>query len=678
MKKILFLPLAALLAWGTSCKPKEKTVETISQTLDLANFDTTADPKQDFFQYACGGWMAAHPLTGEYSRYGAFDKLAEDNQKQLRQLIEDLAAQTGRNKGDARKIGMLFNIAMDSAKLNRDGYGPIKEEMAAIDAMDSREEAFRMLVDMHRSGASPFFFCYVSSDPGNSKENLLQMYQAGTGLPDRDYYLDEKHKPIFDAYVAHIQRMFGLCGLSPEEAAAKSGQVLAIEKALAESQYDRLTLRDPHKNYNKMTVARLQELVPEIDWAAYFKAILPDYPLSELSAGQVDYMKAMAKVFAQSDLEALKAYFQWNLIQGAAPYLSDDFVAANFDFWGKTLSGQTQMKPRWKRSVSSVDNIFGEAVGKLYVEKYFPASAKERIVKLVENVRLAMGERMAANTWMSDSTKEKGQEKLDAILVKVGYPDKWRDYQALEIKDDSYWANVKRANRFEIEYMMSKLGKPVDRGEWHMNPQTVNAYYNPTTNEICFPAGILQPPFFYPYGDDAINYGGIGVVIAHELTHGFDDKGRLYDKDGNLEDWWSAEDARNFENRAQLLVDHFNQIEVLPGLHANGALTLGENIADNGGVNISFAALQKALKENPEGEIDGFTPQQRFFLSYANLWASNIRDEEIKRLTMLDVHSLGRWRVNATLPHVDAFLEAFQVKEGDKMWLEPEKRAHIW
>lgn len=677
MKKLLFVPLIAFAIWGTACKPKEK-VETETQKLDLANLDTTANPKHDFYQYACGGWMANHPLTGEYSRYGVFDKLGEDNQAQLKDLIEGLAANVSNETGDALKIGMLFNIAMDSAKLNRDGFAPVKEDLAAIRNIQDKDAAFQMLIEMHRTGNNPFFASYVSSDPGNSKENLFQLYQAGTGLPDRDYYLSKEHKAIFDAYVSHMQHMFELFGSTRDEAQAKTTRVIGIEKALAEIQYDRISLRDPHKNYNKMTLSQLQELIPEINWAGYVKGMVPAFEVKELSAGQTEFMKGMAKIFAQSELESVKAYYEWNLISSAAPYLSDDIIAANFDFWGKTMSGQTEMKPRWKRSVSSVNSILGEAVGKMYVEKYFPAAAKERITKLVENVRLAMGERMAANTWMSDSTKQKGKEKLDAVLVKVGYPDKWRDYGELEIKDDSYWANIKRYSRFEIDYMMSKLGKPVDRSEWHMTPQTVNAYYNPTTNEICFPAAILQPPFFYPYGDDAINYGGIGVVIAHELTHGFDDKGRLYDKEGNLNDWWSAEDARNFENRARLLVEHFNKIEVLPGLMANGTLTLGENIADNGGLNISFAALQKALKEKPEGDIDGFTPQQRFFLSYANLWASNIRDEEIKKLTMLDVHSLGRWRVNATLPHVDAFLDAFDIKEGDSMWLAPEKRAHIW
>ncbi|MDE6494063.1 MAG: M13 family metallopeptidase [Bacteroidales bacterium] len=677
MKKLFLVPLIAFAVWGTACKPKQQ-VETNLKTLDLANLDTTADLKQNFYQYACGGWMAAHPLTGEYSRYGAFDKLGEDNQEQLKSLIEGLAANVKKAKGEARQIGLLFNIAMDSAKRNQQGITPIEEELNEIRGIENRGQVFDLLVKMHLETGNPFFAFYVASDPDNSKANLFQLYQAGTGLPDRDYYLESGHKAIFDAYKAHVQRMFQLCGNTEEEAIAKTRQVIDIETALAKLQYDRVSLRDPHKNYNRMTVEELCQAIPEFDWKAYTKAISPDFEVKELSAGQIDFMKGMAKVYANADLDALKAYFEWNLINGAASCLSDELTEANFDFYGKVMSGQTEMKPRWKRCVSAVNGMLGEAVGKMYVEKYFPASAKERISKLVENIRLTMGERMAANTWMSDETKAKGQAKLDAILVKVGYPDKWRDYSSLEIKDDSYWANVKRHSRFETEDMLSKLGKPVDRDEWQMSPQTVNAYYNPTTNEICFPAAILQPPFFYPNGDDAINYGGIGVVIAHELTHGFDDKGRLYDKDGNLNDWWNEQDAKNFEARAQLLVDHFDRIEVFPGLMANGSLTLGENIADNGGLNISFAALQKALQEKPEGNIDGFTPAQRFFLSYATLWASNIRDEEIQRLTMLDVHSLGKWRVNGTLPHVDAFFEAFGITENDPMWLAPEKRAHIW
>ena len=675
MKKLCLIPLAGLLVLGMSCQQKQ--AETM-QSLDLSNLDTTFNPKQNFYQYACGGWIEQHPLKGEYSRYGTFDKLGEDNQEQIKGLIENLAANVKNAKGEALQIGMLFNIAMDSAKRNAQGIEPIREDLAAVAALTNKDEAFELMCRMHRTIANPFFTFYVSSDPGNSKENLFQFYQAGTGLPDRSYYLDEEHKAIFDAYQAHVQRMFELCGFPQEEAAAKTQKVIALEKALATAQYDRLALRNPHLNYNKMSVDELQQLVPQINWKAYLKNISPDFEITELSVSQTDFMKGMGKLYADADMETIKAYFEWNIINAAATDLSDELNEANFDFYGKVMSGQTEMKPRWKRSVNAVNSMLSEAVGKIYVEKYFPAAAKQRITKLVDNIRFAMGERMAANTWMSDETKAKGQEKLDAILVKVGYPDSWRDYSGLEIKDDSYWDNVKRHAEFETNYSLNKLGKPVDRSEWMMSPQTVNAYYNPTTNEICFPAAILQPPFFYATGDDAINYGGIGVVIAHELSHGFDDQGRLFDKDGNLSDWWQEQDAENFKARAQLIVDHFNKIEVLPGIMANGSLTLGENIADNGGLNVAFAALQKALQEKPEGDIDGFTPAQRFFLSYATLWASNIRDEEIKRLTMLDVHALGKWRVNGTLPHVDAFLDAFDIKEGDTMWLAPEKRAHIW
>lgn len=677
MKKNVVIPILALAVLGSACNSNQP-VEKNRQSLNLSYFDKTADPKQDFYQYACGGWMAQNPLTPEYARYGMFDQLAEENQKQLQSLIEGLAAKASQEKGEAYQIGTLYNMAMDSVKLNADGYQPIVADLQEIAAMKSKEDVFRQLIKQHMEIANPFFASYVASDAGNSSAYLFQFYQAGTQLPDRDYYLKPEHAETYKAYTAYMQKLFGMCGFTESEAAQKTAKVLALEKALAEIQYDKVTLRDPHKLYNKMSVDELQKLIPEIDWKAYIKALVPHMEVKEISAGPVDFMKGMAKLYANTDMETMKAYFEWNLISSAAPYLSDDFVQANFDFYGKVMSGKTEMKPRWKRSTATVNGMLGEAVGKMYVEKYFPASAKERILSLVENVRKAMGERMAANTWMSDSTKIKGKEKLDAIIVKVGYPDQWRDYSALEIKEDSYWNNIKRYSRFENQYMISKLGKPVDRSEWHMSPQTVNAYYNPTTNEICFPAGILQPPFFYPNGDDAINYGGIGVVIAHELTHGFDDKGRLFDKDGNLNDWWSEQDAKNFNERAQILVDQFNAIEVLPGLNANGQLSLGENIADNGGLNISFTALQMALKEHPEKEIDGFTPEQRFFLSYATLWASNIRDEEARRLTMLDVHSLGKWRVNATLPNVDAFLEAFDIQEGDAMWLAPEKRAHIW
>ena len=421
----------------------------------------------------------------------------------------------------------------------------------------------------------------------------------------------------------------------------------------------------------------LKKEIPGIDWEVYF-ATLGLQGITELNLGQPEPVKEVARILNNTDLKAQQAYLEWKVIDAAAPYLSDDFVAEHFEFNGKVLSGVKEMEPRWKRAVAAVDGAMGEAVGQMYVEKYFPAAAKERMVKLVGNLRKALGERIQELTWMSDETKAKALEKLAAIYVKVGYPDSWRDYAALEIKNDSYWANILRSNEFEFDYMLTKAGKPVDKTEWLMTPQTVNAYYNPTTNEICFPAGILQYPFFDMNADDAFNYGAIGVVIGHEMTHGFDDQGRQYDKDGNLKDWWTAEDSKNFEERAKVLVDWFDRIEVLPGLHANGQLTLGENIADHGGLQVSFQAFHHAMKDQPLGIVEGFTPEQRFYLAYANVWAGNIRDEQIRLLTQMDVHSLGRWRVNAALPHINGWNEAFGIQEGDPMYLAPEKRASIW
>lgn len=472
--------------------------------------------------------------------------------------------------------------------------------------------------------------------------------------------------------------MFQLAGFTAEEAQKAAKNVMKVETRLAEASKSAVELRDPYANYNKITVAQLKKEVPSIDWDAYFTTIgLKD--LQDVNVGQMDEIKTVADLLKKEDLDVLKAYLQWNVINTASSYLSDNFVAQNFDFYGRTLSGTKEMQPRWKRAVSAVNGVLGEAVGQMYTEKYFPAAAKERMIKLVGNLQKALGERIQGLEWMSEETKAKALEKLAAFHVKVGYPDKWRDYSSLEIKNDSYWANIIRSNHFDHDKMIAKAGKPVDKDEWLMTPQTVNAYYNPTTNEICFPAAILQYPFFDMNADDACNYGAIGVVIGHEMTHGFDDQGRQYDKDGNLKDWWTPEDAKNFKERAQVLVDYFGNIEVLPGLKANGELTLGENIADHGGLQVSFLALQKAMAENPLGKDEhGFTPEQRFFLSYANVWADNTRDEQIRLQTKSDPHSLGRWRVNAALPHISMWYDAFGVKEGDALYLPVEKRASIW
>ena len=663
---------------ATSCNSKKEATQ--ESGIRLTNLDQTINPRNDFYQYACGGWMKANPLTDEYSSFGSFDQLAENNRTQIKGLIEELAKKQSQPGSITQKIGDLYNIAMDSAKLNADGVAPIKEYLDKLASIKDRNGLSQEIATMHRDGFGPFFGLYVGADDMNSSMNIAQLYQGGLSLGEREYYLDgdDHTKEIRTKFEEHVDKMFQLAGFTAEEAQKAAKNVMKVETRLAEASKSAVELRDPYANYNKITVAQLKKEVPSIDWDAYFTTIgLKD--LQDVNVGQMDEIKTVADLLKKEDLDVLKAYLQWNVINTASSYLSDNFVAQNFDFYGRTLSGTKEMQPRWKRAVSAVNGVLGEAVGQMYTEKYFPAAAKERMIKLVGNLQKALGERIQGLEWMSEETKAKALEKLAAFHVKVGYPDKWRDYSSLEIKNDSYWANIIRSNHFDHDKMIAKAGKPVDKDEWLMTPQTVNAYYNPTTNEICFPAAILQYPFFDMNADDACNYGAIGVVIGHEMTHGFDDQGRQYDKDGNLKDWWTPEDAKNFKERAQVLVDYFGNIEVLPGLKANGELTLGENIADHGGLQVSFLALQKAMAENPLGKDEhGFTPEQRFFLSYANVWADNTRDEQIRLQTKSDPHSLGRWRVNAALPHISMWYDAFGVKEGDALYLPVEKRASIW
>lgn len=677
MNKGFYVSVLALALATVACNGKKEGA--LSGGIDVANLDKTVSPKTDFYQYACGGWMKTHPLTDEYGRFGSFDLLAENNRTQLHGLIKGLATQQQEPGSIGQKIGDLYNLAMDSTKLNADGMKPMKPMLDKVAAVKDRKGLTVLAAEMTRQGLGAYFYLFIGADEKNSSMNIVQAFQGGLGLGDRDYYLsdDAHNKDIRAKYEAHIARMFRLAGYEEGQAVKAAGQAMAVETDLAKAAYDRVKARDPQANYHKMTVAELERQAPGIDWNLYFKSLgLPE--VKELNVAQPEALAEVAKQVGKGDLDAQKSYLLWKVIDGAASYLSDEFVEANFDFYGKVLSGTPEMQPRWKRAVSAVDGMMGEAVGKMYVEKYFPAAAKERMVKLVGNLQQALGERIRALTWMSDETKAKALEKLSAIYVKVGYPDQWRDYSSLDIKKDSYWANVLRSNVFEYDYMLAKNGKPVDKTEWMMTPQTVNAYYNPTTNEICFPAGILQYPFFDMKADDAFNYGAIGVVIGHEMTHGFDNHGRQYDKDGNLRDWWTAEDAKKFEERTQVLVDWFDKIEVLPGLHANGKLTLGENIADYGGLQVAFQAFHNAVKDAPLGVVDGFTPEQRFYLAYAGVWAANIRDEEIRLRTQTDEHSLGRWRVNATLPHIEGWYEAFGVQEGDPMYLAPDKRASIW
>ena len=682
MKVKIMFPLVAagfMVLAGCGNKAQETDTQSTCKSVNLANLDTTVTAGEDFYQYACGGWMKEHPLKPEFSRYGVFEQLMEMNREQLRALVEELKAAPQQEGSVAQKIGMLYELALDSVKTNEEGFEPVKEELLAIRNLGTKAEVSQMVVNLHKEGITPFFALYVGADEKNSSMNIVQLYQAGLGMGDRDYYLqnDETFSKIREAYKAYISRLFALAGHSPEQAEAAVAPVINVENGIAKISFSREELRDSQKNYNKMSCADFIKSNDALDWNAYFAAMGLD-SIPELDAKQFAYYKKLGDFLKKVSLDDQKYYLAFNLLSAAAPYLSDNFVNASFDFYGKTMSGKQMLEERWKRALSTVNGSLGEAVGQMYVSKYFPASSKEKMLTLVGNLQKALGERINTLEWMGDSTKLKAQEKLAAFTVKIGYPDKWRDYSALEIKPDSYWANVRRSSIFEMEYMLADAGKPVDKSRWYMTPQTINAYYNPTTNEICFPAAILQPPFFDPEADDAINYGAIGVVIGHEMTHGFDDQGRNYDKEGNLADWWTSEDAARFTERANKLVAQYDNIIVLDTMHANGSFTLGENIADQGGLLISHQAYLNSLQGETPAVIDGFTGDQRFYLGYATLWAQNIRDEEIVRRTKMDPHSLGKWRVNAALKNIDTFYKAFDVKEGDAMYMQSADRVNIW
>ncbi len=670
--------LISIIFYMNACTTN-KAVQETTAGIRLENLDQTANSGDDFYQFATGGWQELHPLTGEYARYGSFDKLAEDNREQLKDLILEIAGKTASEGSVEQKIADLYNLAMDSVKLNEEGLKPLEEDLLRIANLTEKSELIHILPALMKEGIRPYFNLYVGADPMNSEEHLVQTYQGGIGLGERDYYLeeDETSKNIREKYLEFIVNLFEKAGYTTEEASKSAADVMRIENRLALAAYDKLKLRDPYANYNKMTVDELQKLVPEIEWEQFFNGF-GIHGLTELSVSQKEQLIEVGRIIATESIDAQKAYLSWNILNSATSYLDDETNALSFDFYGKVLSGKEEQQPRWKRAISSVDGALGEAVGQMYVKKHFPPEAKERMLDLVHNLQLALGERINDLQWMSDDTKKNAQEKLATFHVKIGYPDSWRDYSGLEIKKDSYWANMKRARAFRTAYMLDKIGKPVDKDEWLMTPQTVNAYYNPTTNEICFPAGILQYPFFDMGADDAFNYGAIGVVIGHEMTHGFDDQGRQFDKEGNLKDWWTAEDAEKFTERAQVLVDFYDNIEVAPGINANGQFTLGENIADHGGLVVSYHAFEKLMQETPLAEKDGFSPAQRFFIAYANVWAGNIRHEEILKRTRTDVHSLGKWRVNGALPHIPAWYDAFDIQTSHAMFLEPEERAQIW
>ena len=676
MRKIFMVLGVAAIAFAACTQSKNEG----KPAINLANFDNTVSAGEDFYQYACGGWMAANPLTPEYARYGIFDQLDKENQEKIKVLIDEVNATAQEPGSVGEKIQIMYAMGLDTARRNADGAAPVLDKINEIKAVANMDELSAMIANLQKQGTRSFFGMYIGADEKNSKMNLLQFSQGGLSMGDRDYYLldDETSVKIRTAYKEYMNKLFTLAGYTPEAAATSTDAVIDLETQIAKISVDRSALRDVHKNYNKMSVKDFVKKYNFINWDIYFKEVGVKSS-TELNASQVPFFEGITKLLKNVKLDVMKEYLVFKLLNSASNYLSDDFVNANFQFFGKTVQGREELQPLWKRSLAVVNRTLSEALGQKYVEKYFPASSKEKMVEMVSNLQAALGERINALEWMSDQTKAKAQEKLATFIVKVGYPDKWKDYSALEIKNDSYWANMCRASQFRHNEMMKDEGQPVDRTEWGMSPQTVNAYYNPTTNEICFPAAILQPPFFNPNADDAVNYGGIGVVIGHEMTHGFDDQGRNYDKDGNISAWWTEEDAQKFNERAQVLVEQYNKIIVIDTVHADGAYTLGENIADQGGLLVAHQAYMNTLKgkETP-ADIDGFTHNQRFYLGYANLWAQNVRPQEILRRTKTDVHSLGKWRVNGALRNIDDFYEAFGIKEGDPMWMPEQERINIW
>ena len=671
---------------ATGCQHKAQ----LTSGVNADNFDTTARLEDDFYQYACGGWMAKNPLDAEHSRYGAFDVLAENALKNINGIIDSVSKNENAAGSLADKIATMYNIGMDSARLQEQGAAPLMPYLEEINALKSREDVWAEILKMHQRGNTVLFGIFGEADKDDASMCIAWAYQGGLGLGDRDYYLlDEgNNKKIREGYIDLMTKEFAMAGydkLSGKKADKLAQTVMAFETRLAKAMNTKLENRDPQGTFNRYTVEEAAAFAPNIDWKGYFETVGIMDGMKSFNIAQPKYFAEVNKVLADTDVETMKAYFAWHEIVSAASYLSDDFVNANFDFFGKLMSGREENRPRWKRVTSTVEGAMGEALGQLYVEKYFPAEAKTRMETLVNNLIEALGQRIDMATWMTDQTKANAHKKLSTIYVKIGYPNKWRDYSGLEIKDDSYYANVIRSNEFDMAYMFSKINKPVDKDEWLMTPQTVNAYYNPTTNEICFPAAILQPPFFQFDADDAANYGAIGVVIGHELTHGFDDQGRQYDEKGNLNDWWTEEDAKNFDANKQVLIDAFNNCVALDDpelgkMNGNGELTLGENIADNGGLHVSYLAMQNAMakKQVNKEQMDGFTPEQRFFLAYAAVWASNIRPAAALQLTQMDVHSLGRNRVNVALPQVTEFIDAFGIKEGNGMWVAPEKRVVLW
>ena len=681
MKKLTFILASALLM--TACATNQtKNDETENnqqfEGVDKTNFDESIVRNDDFYQWATGGWQQKNPLKPEYSRYGSFDVLRESNEIRINELFGEMAKTEAEFGSVEQKIADLYKMGLDEERLNAEGAEPIRQALNYILSIKDREELIAKIAQLHIDGVGAFFYSYPAADLEDSNMTILYMEQGGLGMGNRDYYTDEKNAELKAGYRVYLEKIFTLAGIEGD-VAKMVDNVMAVEDRLAAKHWTNVECRDIVKGYNPYTYEAFKAQYKGVDWDAYFRA-MGVRKIEKIVVSQPSSFANTLATLKTASLDELRAYVASHYISAASSYLSEDFAVASFEFFGKAMSGTEEIKPRWKRAMSVPNSVLSEAVGQMYVAKYFPESDKARVETMVANIQKAFSKHIEALDWMGKETKAKAQEKLAAFTVKIGYPNKWKDYTTLKVDPaKSYWANVVEANRWYTMDEMSEVGKPVDRAKWLMSPQTVNAYYMPTTNEICFPAAILQPPFYNPNADDAVNYGAIGVVIAHEMTHGFDDQGSQFDKDGNMKDWWTAEDRAAFEKKTQVLVDQFNAIEILPGLMADGKFSLGENIADQGGLRLAFTGLvDHAWAEGRPEDIDGFTGEQRFYIGYATLWAQNITDQEKERLTKVDVHSLGINRVNATLRNIQSFYDAFGITEADKMYMKPEERVVIW
>jgi len=672
MRKLMMLAAVTVFAAGSAIGGN------LERAVDRSNLDESTSPGVNFYQYACGGWMLANPLDPQYARFGTFDQMAEQSREQVKDIITGLG--TGHKHGTIeQKVGDLYAMGMDSVRLNQEGMKPLRDEVARLQALP-RNQVCAAIAEEHRGIGDPFFNSQVMADLKNSNENLLYLTQGGLGMGDRDYYLDNdaNTSKVRNAYQTYAERLFTLIGYKKGDARKAAAHVLKIETQLAQVAMTREETRDYSKLYNLTTVDALKRDYPNINWEQYLNGL----GIKGVERVCVFQPKSLAKVnelLGKLSDKELREYLIFKYVDAASPYLSDDFADANFDMYSRAMSGKQVKMPRWKHSLEVPNTLIGEGVGQLYVAKYFPAEAKKKMQQLVDNLKHALGEHIATLSWMSPKTKVNALVKLNSFTVKIGYPDKWRDYSGLDIDPSkSYWQNVLAAKRFQADYDYGQLGKPVDKDQWWMTPQTVNAYYEPSSNEICFPAAILQKPYFDPDADDACNYGAIGVVIGHEMTHGFDDQGRNFDQNGNMVDWWTPEDAAKFQELANKLGAQYSAEIVADGVHANGEFTMGENIADHGGLRVSYSAFKNTKQGQGNELIDGFTPDQRFFLSYANVWANNITKEEMLRRTKVDPHSLGVNRVNVAIRNLDEFFRAFDIQPGQPMWRDPADRVVIW